>query len=142
MAGGPGQGPRLVLPFVQFAACLPAAVPGIADLWRSPDVVGRVRGPADRRKWLAAVVVRSAAAGETMPGPPAQQAAAVGEPATGRGRRARSRKCREDGEARLRTGRFLRGSPARGGERENANSDPCLASHALCSPLCLPGGIA
>ena len=34
-------------------------------------------------KWLAAVVVRSATAGETMPRPPAQQAAAVGVPTSG-----------------------------------------------------------
>src|SRR5436305_1826597 len=77
------------------AACPPASGPGTADLWPPPDVVGRVRRPADRGKWLAAVVVRSAAAGETMLRPPVQQTAAVGEPAAGRAWRARSRKRRE-----------------------------------------------
>src|SRR5262245_9043953 len=137
MAGGAGQGPRLVLPFMQLAACLSAAAPGTAALWRSPDVVGRIRGPADRRKWLAAVVVRSTAAGETMLRPPAQQTAAVGEPAAGRGQRARSRKRRQSGRGRLRTRWFSGGSPARGGQREEAGSDPYLACHCPCSPLWL-----
>src|SRR5213080_635939 len=50
-------------------------VPGITDLRRPPDVVGRVGRPAHPGKRLAAVVVRATLAGKTMRIPPVQQAA-------------------------------------------------------------------
>src|SRR5208337_2825028 len=59
-------------------------VPGITDLRRPPDVVGRVGRPADPGKRFAAVVVRGSLTGKTMRVPPVQQAAAVRVPAADR----------------------------------------------------------
>ena len=57
----------------------------ITDLRRSPGVVGRVRGPANLGKRLAAVIVRGGVAGETTPRPPVQNGASIGAEAADRG---------------------------------------------------------
>ena len=103
-------------------------------LRRSPRVEGRVRGAADRRKGLAAIVVRASAAGKAMRRPPAQQTAAVGEPAANGphppqqavlGRRAAWR---------------LAANPPSGREQpEQYRSHPHRASHDTHSPSCRTG---
>src|SRR5208337_561473 len=69
---------------VRLVAIPEIIVPGITDLRRPPDVVGRVGRPAHAGKRLAAVVVRGSVTRKTMRVPPVHQAAAVRVPATDR----------------------------------------------------------
>ena len=69
---------------VQLGGLAGARVMGITGLRWTPDAVGRIGRPAHPGKRLAAVVVRPAAAGETMRVPPMPKAATVRVPATDR----------------------------------------------------------
>jgi hypothetical protein len=134
-AAGPGTGswpPSLM----RSVATLPAAAGRTTGLRRAPDVVRRVGGPADRGKRLAAVVVGRTAAGETMPGPPAQQAAAVGVPAADRAQ------ALEEAILGWVTTRMLRTkSPAARDQGYDQCPEPQLACHNVLSPPAggLPG---
>src|SRR5260370_14224485 len=104
---------------MRFPACRPATALRIARLRWSPDVVGRVRRPTNAGKRLAAIVVGSAAAGETMPRPPAQQAAAIGVPATDR-----SQALEEAVLGRLTARRLRAQSPAARDQSSDHHPDP------------------
>ena len=107
-----------------------AAVPGRTDLRRPPGVIGRVGRPAYGGEWLAAIVIRTAAVGETVLRPPAQQAAAVSIPAAGR-----PQPSQEAVGARLGTGWLPAASRGRDDQCGEDNTNPCLASHGPGSPV-------
>jgi hypothetical protein len=113
---------------MRFAACWPAVALRMTNLRGPPDIVRRVGRPANRGERLAAIVIRTAAAGEAMRRPPAQQAAAVRVPAADRPQLPEdardaplcgvSRRRHGGGGSRLRTRRFAAEGPACGDQRE------------------------
>src|SRR5579884_429574 len=80
-----------------------AATTGLrmTDLRRLPDVVGRVRRPANAGKRLAAVVVRGGITGEATARPPVKQRSPIGAPTADRGQALEEAACRRRTTRRL-----------------------------------------
>jgi hypothetical protein len=133
--GGLGQGIRTEAhnrpaeSLMRSPVCRQATVLRMTDHRRSPDVIGRVRGPADPGKWLPAIVIGGTLAGKTTPRPPVHQPTAVRTPAADGGE-----PC-EEVIPRWRATRLRRPSLVYREQSGNECSDPHLASHKSFSPL-------
>ncbi len=100
----------------------------ITALLRSPDVIGRVRRPANSGKRLAAVIVGGGFAGETTSRPPVQNGASIGAEAAGRSQ------ALEEASRRRRAARLCAQLPPRPDQGNDPGCDPDLASHFDFSP--------